>query len=131
VCSDEKGAYLVVRDIGLKCDDALVRLRNHDARGKQSSLLGTIRIESIQVDAAYYDGIDEEWIEARTWNLMFAGSVVINRRPDGTYWVLDGRHRLLLAVRAGVERHVCQVHQIPIDQEARYHELLNTRYTDH
>lgn len=50
---------------------------------------------------------------ARNWNWVSLAAIVVSQRSDDTYWVIDGQHRVMAAMkRSDVDLLPCVVHQI-------------------
>lgn len=65
----------------------------------------------------------------REWSWVGCGTLCVSERPDGTYWVLDGQHRLLAArERADIQQLPCLVFEIDsTNREAKGFLDANTR----
>jgi len=62
----------------------------------------------------------------KPYSVDLALSIAVNKRPDGTYWVMDGGHRLELARTAGEELIFADVFTFPsVELEALYFEVSN------
>lgn len=76
---------------------------------------GKIRMDQIKVDPAVQRMFDPNLankIEA-AWDPMYAGTLVVSKRRNGEYFVLDGQHRLTVALR---KEHAdfefdCEIHE--------------------
>lgn len=75
----------------------------------------TVSMDIIQVDPLVQRMFDPNLankIES-AWDPMFAGTLVLSKRKDGSFFVIDGQHRLVVARRreqAGFEMD-CEVHE--------------------
>ena len=50
---------------------------------------------------------------AKNWNWVSLAAIVVAQRPDKTYWVVDGQHRVIAAMqRSDVDQLPCLVHQM-------------------
>ncbi len=47
---------------------------------------------------------------ADSFSVEAAGTIVVNVREDGTYWTVDGQHRVAAALLAGVTHLPCEIH---------------------
>lgn len=60
------------------------------------------------------------------YNQALAGPLDVSQRSDGTYWVMDGQHRLEVAKLAGKTQVVCEVYRgLTRDQENLFFRLKN------
>jgi hypothetical protein len=56
-------------------------------------------------------------------------TISVNKRPDGSFWILDGQHRWMAAMRhSAITELPCAVFELAtVEEEARAFVLLNTR----
>lgn len=59
------------------------------------------------------------------YNVSLGGTIAVNRRPDGTLYCFDGRHRMEAAWRTGYSHIPARVYHLTRPQEARYFIELN------
>lgn len=67
----------------------------------------------LSVDITVQQPLNPRWVKdiADNFDEAFLGTIIVSRRPDGTYIVLDGQHRLAAAKAAGyVEQVDCLVY---------------------
>ena len=59
-----------------------------------------VRKTALMVDAAYQRTASPEKVKeiAKNWSWVSCGSICVSERPDGTYAVYDGQHRVLAAM---------------------------------
>lgn len=55
----------------------------------------------LNVDSRYQRNFIENKVKtlAANWSWVACGVIVVAKRPDGTYWVMDGQHRVVAAKR--------------------------------
>jgi hypothetical protein len=84
---------------------------------------------AINFDYSYQRERNEDKIleMARAFNWGAFGVVVVNMRPDGTLWGVDGMHRVLASLRrSDIEKIPALIVKIPPDDEPRLFLALNT-----
>lgn len=87
----------------------------------------------IKIDPTYQrvdGGLSQSRVESivRNWSWVAFAVLVIARRADGTYWVIDGQHRLIAAMkRSDIDLLPCRVFEhIDIRSEAAAFGKVNT-----
>jgi len=87
-----------------------------------------IAADDLQVDGAYQRREQSAIVHrlATNFNLDLAGALRVSQRPDGSYWVKDGQHRLKAAIAHGLTHVYCYVEQGQRDDEARSFPTLNS-----
>jgi hypothetical protein len=88
----------------------------------------------IHIDATYHTSINDVAYESICRELFRAvlGFILVNRRTDGTYWVVDGATRVLALRRLGVESVVAElVEGWTLEQEREVYQLRNTTFPKH
>jgi len=79
--------------------------KRDDRRGEENFVV--LKIAWLNVDRSYqrrYDHNMAHSILARNggvFDMVWAGPILVNRRLDGSYWVIDGQHRTGMATEAG------------------------------
>lgn len=89
-----------------------------------------IIVNLIHTDSQYQRTIVKAWVNAivREFDPDAIGIIHVSERPDGTYWVIDGQHRLaaLHEMGWGDQRIECYVHRtLSLADEARLFVKLN------
>lgn len=57
-------------------------------------------------------------------------TIVVSEREDGTYYIVDGQHRVVALIRLGHEEIRCTIHQgLSVEEEAKMYHDLNNRPT--
>lgn len=56
-------------------------------------------------DGGYARPVSEDRLKKlrKSWKLSKAGTIHVNKRPDGSLWLIDGQHRVEIAQEKGVE----------------------------
>lgn len=74
-----------------------------------------LRTESLKIDVSYQRKLDAARVNrmAAAWSDARCLLLEVNQRPDGTYWVMNGQHRLAAAHLAGVEWLPCRIYTFP------------------
>jgi hypothetical protein len=63
---------------------------------------------------------------ASRWNEQGAGTPELSQREDGSLWILDGQHRILGGIEAGVSDLRCKVHfDLSLAAEAQLYLIMN------
>lgn len=87
---------------------------------------------SLQVDHEHYQRSNvskEKVLElARDWSWIACGAISVAKRPDGTYWVMDGQYRTTAALRrSDIQDLPCMVFDVrDVKDEAKGFLNLNT-----
>lgn len=89
--------------------------------------------ESVEVSQLQIDQLVQRYIVEsaarkleREWDHNEIGTLVVSQREDGTYWVIDGQHRLFVAKKKSYKHLDCEVwHGLTRAQEARKFIRLN------
>ncbi len=85
-----------------------------------------VAIEHIGVDADYQRPLSESKLRKMVlYDVSLGGTVAINRRPDGTLFCFDGRHRVEAAARTGYTYIPARIYHVTREKEARYFIELN------
>jgi hypothetical protein len=73
--------------------------------------LDKIHFSKLFVDFGYQRQVVKARVEkmAKNFDLKGMGALIVSKRDDGRYAIIDGQHRFLAGVKAGVEYFVCQV----------------------
>jgi hypothetical protein len=81
-----------------------------------------LRVNEINVDTTYQRDLDEGHSKkiAKKFDRKACGAIMVARRKDGTYWVIDGGHRLDAAKKAGEEFILCLVYNVENAGEEAY-----------
>lgn len=85
----------------------------------------------LSIDDAYQRGqISEAKVReiARNWDWLFLGAISVVVRPDGSYWIFDGGHRVRAAFyRSDISALPCMVHPLEsLSAEAKAFVARNT-----
>jgi hypothetical protein len=109
--------------------DAAITGVNLDALGSAEVLA----IEILNVDPDYQRDVRHDLVNkiAREYDIVKAGPILVSVREDGTFWVIDGQHRMLGADQAGeteIFAHV--VHGLNQAEEADLRLARNDRRSD-
>jgi hypothetical protein len=70
-----------------------------------------LRADQISIDDSYQRPLDRERVQriARAWDDARCGYLEVNQRPDGSYFAMNGQHRLEAARTAKVEYVACRI----------------------
>lgn len=108
--------------------------RDHiTANFKRSSVYRWIPFENLRIDHTYQRRLQSKKIitMAHRWNPDRAGTLVVNKRSDGFYYIVDGQHRFgaLQLIDNRPPRVFCEVYDgLTVEQEARlFHDLDSAR----
>ena len=73
--------------------------------------LDKIHFSKLFVDFGYQRQVVKPRVEkmAKNFDLKGMGALIVSKRDDGRYAIIDGQHRFLAGVKAGIEYFVCQV----------------------
>jgi hypothetical protein len=88
----------------------------------------------LHIDATYHDTINDEAYESMCWQLhpIALGVILVNRRADGTYWVVDGATRVLALRTLDVETVAAEVVEgWTLEEEHTAYEIRNTTFPKH
>lgn len=86
-----------------------------------------IPVDRIKIDLSYQREFAEKLVSTivSKFDIDKYEPPTVNVRPDGTYFVVDGGHRLEAAKRLHMETVTCRVISIPVENEAMYFLELN------
>lgn len=90
-------------------------------------LIRSIPVEALNIEHSYQRPATKK-MEAigKNWNDDLVGYPVISLREDGSYWIIDGQHRIGGARIAGKQHIPCDVRQgLTLKEEARLFDSLN------
>jgi hypothetical protein len=93
-----------------------------------NTYLDKIHSSNLFVDFGYQRQIVKGRVEkmSKNFDLKAMTALVVSKRNDGRYAIIDGQHRFLAGVKAGVEYFVCQVLlDLSYEEEARIFTLIN------
>src|SRR5207248_2480636 len=78
-----------------------------------------LSVHEIGIDPSYQRVLSQARTNAlaRSWDPLIAGAIRVNRRPDGSYWAVDGQHRLEGSKRAGETEILCDIYSVPQARE--------------
>lgn len=80
-----------------------------------------VRIEDLHVDPQYQRPMDREKVQAIREAKAYRQPIKVNRRPDGTLWIVDGQHRAHAAHADGEDTILAHVMEVPQHRE-QHHE---------
>lgn len=88
-------------------------------------------IKALRFGAVYQRPIDHPRVVrlARNFDLDALGTIEVSRRKDGSFWIIDGQHRVsaLIELGFGDDRVPCLIHSgLTIEEEAKIYRLRNT-----
>lgn len=87
-------------------------------------------VDKLRIDRSYYRDASGPTVEQFTrsgFDPVAAGSLTVNKRENGDYYLIDGQHRLFTARQCEVDEVRCVVYEgLTYEQEALYFERLNT-----
>jgi len=89
-----------------------------------------IKLEGLNIDESYQRPLQMPWIKKRMGSFchISASSITINKRPDGSLWVMDGQQRRALAMANGIKRlDYTMSHLKTVAEEALVYNRLNDR----
>lgn len=90
-----------------------------------------IPVGELNIDTAYQRDLDIARAEkyAREWDPYLLNELTVSERDDGTYWVIDGAHRLHAALKRGIVNLRCFVVRglSPEDEAALFVKLNRNR----
>jgi hypothetical protein len=74
-------------------------------------VLEVVNIDDLNVDHAYQRDLDAGLVQriAANWDIAAAGPIVVAKRADGSYWIVNGQHRAAAAKVAGETEVLAQV----------------------
>lgn len=106
------------------------KMTSHDDEGRPYSLR-LLPLDGLCVDESYQRPVTAAKMAylRNNWDLLAAGMLRVNARPDGSLYVMDGQHRLLAAREIGLAQMDCAVYRVPVEMEARLFERWNTHAT--
>jgi hypothetical protein len=91
----------------------------------------TIATTMLRVDISYQRDKIQPFINAlsKNYNPNFAGTILVVKRSDGYYYIVDGQHRFLAAVLAGYTEMPCQIIDLPnvADEALAFLDINNFR----
>jgi len=88
----------------------------------------------IHIDTTYHTTINDKAFKSlcRELNPRALGFILVNRRTDGTYWVIDGATRVLALRHLDVEFVAAElVEGLTLEQERYAYQLRNTTFPKH
>lgn len=73
-----------------------------------------IAVDDLKVDAEYQRDVDEDAVRLmfESFDSRLFRPIEVARRADGTVWVVDGQHRLMLALMRKMTHVVARVHDV-------------------
>lgn len=96
--------------------------------------LGTIKkyVLSIPIGGLYIDKYQRPLSllrvkkYAREFDVIKAGTILVSKRANGTYWIIDGQHRYFAMKTLGLQLIACLVHEgLTYEQEAAMFRFVN------
>lgn len=75
--------------------------------------LDMVPLQKLRVDHTYARPVSEDRLRKlrKQWNLAKVGTIHVNKRDDGSLWLVDGQHRVSVALENGIEELPALVHQ--------------------
>lgn len=87
----------------------------------------TIRLSELHVDPSYQRPPDRDKVDAIASSGKGLDPILVNCRPEYSFYVLDGQHRALAALARGDSEIECHVIHVPTEDEAHYCNVTNHR----
>lgn len=91
-----------------------------------------VPVYAINTDDRYQRNLNVPRVGGLVANFIPAllGTIVVSRREDGSYWVMDGQHRVEAAKRAGLKHVLCEIWTgLTVQLEAAVFIILNVNRT--
>lgn len=88
-----------------------------------------ISLEDIGIDKRYQrePTVSRSKQISKSFDKQAAGRLVVNMREDGTLWLIDGQHRRLAMMMAGIKEWSCDVlYGLTIEEEAKLFAVRNS-----
>ena len=103
------------------------------AEVEQTGKIEIVPIEAIQMERAYQRDMSHDWVQrhGEEYDPMKAGTVILNRRKNGSVWAIDGQHRIGAAKYANHTHMLALVFEgLSIQKEAEMRVAFNDRKAD-
>jgi len=100
----------------------------------QSPTVRTLPLTDLHIDATYHTTLNGEAVASlcHAFNPDALGLILVNRRADGTYWVVDGAARVLALRHLGMDQVRAElVEGWTLEQERAAYTRRNTTVPQH
>ena len=94
-------------------------------------------LSEVELSAIFFDHYCREPVEANlnrlrnNWQLEAVGTIYVSRRPGGSFALIEGRHRVMVAMEKGVTTLPARIYnELSYEQEAALYNLFNV-YSPH
>lgn len=97
---------------------------------KKASKIETVALDKLLIDHDYQRLLNDKFVQdaVKDYNPMLIGVLEVSKRPDGTYFVLDGQHRVAVMLASGEAVATCNVHTgLDRQQEAWFFRYYNKK----
>lgn len=94
--------------------------------------LRNLNVNELQTDMSYQSPVKEVQVKRIVNNFDEASidSIVVNRRDNGYYYIIDGQHRVQALKELGIGTVPAKVHEgLTVTEEAKLYKNINTRPT--
>lgn len=90
----------------------------------------TLILKNLETDFSYQSPVNEAQVSTivRNFDGKALHTIVVSEREDGTYWIVDGQHRVVALIRLGRSSIKCTVHtDLTVTDEAEMYRKINER----
>lgn len=94
--------------------------------------LRNLNVNELQTDMSYQSPVKETQVKKIVNNFDKASidSIVVNRRANGYYYIIDGQHRVQALKKLGIGNVLAKIHEgLSVTEESKLYKNINTRPT--
>lgn len=92
----------------------------------------TLNVKDLATDMSYQSPVKEGQVKkiVKNFDEGSIGTIYVNLRKDGTYYIIDGQHRVTALKRLGISTVKANVYEgLTVEEEAKKYRDFNTRPT--
>jgi|GEM_PF-6033729 len=87
-----------------------------------------LNVRSLKIDPLVQGSLQIKRVNSivQSFNPQFVGTIVVSKRENGDYYVMDGFHRSTALKRLNIEEAYCEIHEgLTLENEAQYYLAYN------
>lgn len=94
----------------------------------QKKHYGELKVRDLKIDPQVQGSLQIKRVNSivEKFNPKFIGTVIVSKRENGDYYVMDGYHRTTALKRLNIEYTLCEIHEdLTLEDEAQYYLAYN------
>ncbi|MCX7923501.1 MAG: hypothetical protein N3B21_16050 [Clostridia bacterium] len=94
----------------------------------QKKYYDNLKVRQLKIDQQVQGSLQVKRVNSivQNYDPKFIGTIIVSKRANGEYYVMDGYHRSTSLKRLGIEEVYCEVHEnLSLEDEAQYYLAYN------